>query len=68
MTVHIHFEKGREDDQIHTLLVTEMLKAISELGDLGHEGEYFSSTSTLFILILNTWWVEYSWGGARFPE
>lgn len=53
MTVHIHFEKDRRDDQIDILLVTEILSAISELGDLGCENEYFPSTSTLFILTPN---------------
>lgn len=68
MTVHIYFEKDRGDDQTDILLVTEIVKAISELGDLGHENEYFSSTSTLFILTPNAWWLDYSWGGARVPE
>lgn len=60
MTVHIHVEKVGGDDQIGILLVTEILKAISELGDLVHENKCFTSTSTLFIIIPNAWWLEYS--------
>lgn len=68
IAVHIHFEKDGGDDQIGILLVTKILKAISELKNLVHENKYFSSTSALFILIPNAWWLEDLWGGVRFPE